>query len=405
MLKGLMAKLDPSRLYQSNSADGRGVSSHGPYFWRSPRYYYAFNESFKTEVGIDVGAYDRVDPGDDAARRIGRRSTTTGRSMTWPRVRSGAMSIRYGWRSGMARFAILRTSCARRNWRTTRRIAAMYEGRNAQMFKTTTGVITWMSHPAQPSFVWQLYHYDLEAHSSLFAAKKAAETVHVQLNESNGDVQVINNLPVAMTGRVHLAIYNLDGSVALQRDFDVSAAASVAAKVGAVEWPAGLSAVHFVKLELRDAEGKLASENFYWKALPEHQNDLTALNSLPAVGLEVTVARRDVAGRSFFDLTLRNPGRQIALMTHLQLRRKKSGERVLPVYASDNYLSLVGGETKTVTIEVATADLGGEDGLVAVDGWNVGVAAASLVRGNVVVNPGAQVEHWPVTGLPMISIN
>ena len=40
MLKAMMAKLDPTRLYQSNSADGRGVSSHGPYYWRAPRFFY-----------------------------------------------------------------------------------------------------------------------------------------------------------------------------------------------------------------------------------------------------------------------------------------------------------------------------------------------------------------------------
>ena len=50
---------------------------------------------------------------------------------------------------------------------------AMYEGRNAQLFHPTTGVLTWMSHPAQPSFVWQLYHYDLEPNAALFAVKKA----------------------------------------------------------------------------------------------------------------------------------------------------------------------------------------------------------------------------------------
>ena len=46
---------------------------------------------------------------------------------------------------------------------------AMYEGRNAKLFHPCTGVITWMSNPAQPSFVWQLYSYDLEPNSSLFA--------------------------------------------------------------------------------------------------------------------------------------------------------------------------------------------------------------------------------------------
>jgi hypothetical protein len=38
---------------------------------------------------------------------------------------------------------------------------AMYEGRFSKLFKPQTGVITWMSSPAQPSFVWQLYSHDL----------------------------------------------------------------------------------------------------------------------------------------------------------------------------------------------------------------------------------------------------
>ena len=33
----------------------------------------------------------------------------------------------------------------------------------------------------------------------------------------------------------------------------------------------------------------------------------------------------------------------------------------------------------------------------------MGVASSSLAAGTVGVNAGAQVEHWPVTGLPMIS--
>jgi beta-mannosidase len=281
----------------------------------------------------------------------------------------------------------------------------MYEGRNAKLFAPTTGVMTWMSNPAQPSFVWQLYHHDLEPNSALFAVKKAAELVHIQLNESNGDVEVINNLDVPFEkGRAHLAIYNLDGTVVYSRDYEVSAAASAATSLGIVEWPATLSAVHFVKLELRDSAGKVLSDNFYWRALPEHQDDLTALASLPVVTLDAKVMRRDVEGKSFFDVTLHNPGTKIALMAHLQLRRKGSNERVLPVYYNDNYVSLVANESRTITIEVATVDLKGDAGLIVIDGWNVGVAAASSTGAAVATNVDARVDHWPVTGLPMISM-
>jgi beta-mannosidase len=90
-------------------------------------------------------------------------------------------------------------------------------------------------------------------------------------------------------------------------------------------------------------------------------------------------------------------------MAHVQLRRKESGERVLPVYCSDNYVSLVPNESRTITIEAATSDLKREVALVLVDGWNVGVAASSVSEVDIGLNVGAQVDHWPMTGLPMMS--
>ena len=118
---------------------------------------------------------------------------------------------------------------------------AMYEGRNAQLFHPTTAIITWMSNPAQPSFVWQLYHYDLEPNSSLFAVRSAAEMVHIQFNEATGELQVINNLPDAFDGgTAHVTIYNLDGSVAYEHDSPVTAPAATAISLGPVQFPVTL---------------------------------------------------------------------------------------------------------------------------------------------------------------------
>ncbi len=404
-LRMLMAELEPTRLYQANSADGRGVSSHGPYHWRTPREFYVFDEAFKTEVGsVSVPTIESIHGmmpekdwetiNDDWAEHDFAKGASGGDS--YPAM----IAARYGKVANLADF-VRKSQLA--NYEAFR---AMYEGRNAKLFAPTTGILTWMSNPAQPSFVWQLYHHDLEPNSALFAVKKAAEPVHIQLNESNGDVEVINNLDSGLErARAHVAIYNLDGSVTYEHDYDVSAAPSVATSLGAVAWPAGLSIVHFVKLELRDADGKLVSDNFYWRAQPEHQDDLTALNELPTVTLDTKVVRRDVEGKSFVDVTLHNPGTQIAMMTHVQLRRKHDGERVLPVYYSDNYVSLVPKESRTITIEAATSDLKGDTALVLVDGWNVGVAASSSAGVELGLNAGAQVDHWPVTGLPMMPVD
>ena len=145
----------------------------------------------------------------------------------------------------------------------------MYEGRNAQMFHPTTAVITWMSHPAQPSFVWQLYHYDLEPNSSLFAVKSAGELVHIQFNEANGELEVINNLPQPLTDAVaHVSVYLLDGSLATQYETKVTAEPSSATSLGPVKFPDLLTSTHFLKLELDDAQGKVISSNFYWRGEP-----------------------------------------------------------------------------------------------------------------------------------------
>jgi len=400
-LKKLLAELDPARLYQASSTDGRGVHSGGPYCWRAPRFFYDFpaREVFKTEIGsVSIPTLESIqgmmpekdwkEINDDWAEHDLARGAQKGDQ--YPRI----INERYGKVLNLADFA------RKGQLATYEAFRAMYEGRNSGLFKTATAVITWMSHPAQPSFVWQLYHHDLEPNSALFAVKKAGEPVHVQLNEKNWNVEIINNLPAPLAqAQVHLTIYNLDGKLAGRQDFAVNASQEAATSLGAVNWPDNLSAVHFVKLELRDAAGKLLSDNFYWRALPAHRDDLSPLASLPVASLAATVSRHDEDGQCRLEVTLKNSSPSVALMTHLQLHRNKSGERVLPVYYTDNYVSLVPGETKTIGIEAAAVDLKSEEPLVTLDGWNIGLDAAKSSPG-VALNENAQVSHWPTNGLP-----
>jgi hypothetical protein len=133
------------------------------------------------------------------------------------------------------------------------------------------------------------------------------------------------------------------------------------------------------------------------------RNDLTALDSLPTIKLDGTIARRDSGDRLGLEVTLKNSGFAFALMAHLQLRRKSSGDRVLPVFYSDNYIWLAPGESRTITIDAASADLKGDLPLVVVDGWNVDVTPVTNADCALAPNVDAQVTHWPATGLPMIT--
>jgi hypothetical protein len=398
-LRLLMAELEPTRRYQPSSTSGAGVRSGGPYHWRTPRaFYFITDDYFKTETGsVSVPTLESIHGmmpkkdwetiTDDWAEHDLAKGAQEGDK--YP----NQLATRYGKVRNLADFV---RKAQLMNFEAYR---AMYEGRNAQLFHPTTAVITWMSAPAQPSFVWQLYHYDLEPNASLFGVRSAGELQHIQFNQSTGQVQVINNLPTPLENAVATEIvYNLDGSVAYQHEDHITAPADIATPLGLIPLPANVSSVHFLKLDLRDAAGKLLSTNFYWLSAT-NPDDFTDLDQLPAVALHATVARHDGEGKSRIAVTLTNPSKSIALMAHLQLRRT-SRERVLPVFYDANYVSLVPGESRTINIEADLNDLHGEEAVVVLDGWNTTVTPAWSAGAAILTNEEALPGKWPETGLP-----
>ena len=261
-LRVMLGELEPTRLYQANSADGRGVSSHGPYFWRAPRGVLQVLGGVSRRR-LEVCRCPRLSRSrgmmpqkdwehinDDWAQHDFAKGAQAGDKY------KDMIEARYGKVANLADFT---RKAQLANYEAFR---AMYEGRNANLFGTTTGVITWMSNPAQPSFVWQIYHHDLEANSSLFAVKKAGEAVHVQMNESNGHVEVINNLPRRAYGGGLCIFRSITSTVSVQytHDYAASAAGSKVVDLGEIAWPATLSPVHFVRLELKDASSTILSK-------------------------------------------------------------------------------------------------------------------------------------------------
>jgi hypothetical protein len=61
-----------------------------------------------------------------------------------------------------------------------------------------------------------------------------------------------------------------------------------------------------------------------------------------------------------------------ALMVRLKVVRAATGDRILPVLYSDNYVSLMPGERRLLTANVRRADARGERPRMMVEGFNVG---------------------------------
>ncbi|HEY1953726.1 MAG TPA: glycoside hydrolase family 2 protein, partial [Gemmatimonadaceae bacterium] len=96
----------------------------------------------------------------------------------------------------------------------------------------------------------------------------------------------------------------------------------------------------------------------------------TALRGMPqaAVNARASFTRSGGAGQA--RVTLNNPGKSIAFFLRIQVTGK-GGEEALPVLWEDNYLTLLPGETRTVTATYPLNQLGGAAPTVLVTGWNI----------------------------------
>ena len=179
-----------------------------------------------------------------------------------------------------------------------------------------------------------------------------------------------------ITGRPGLTaraeLLNLDGKPHWDKSATLESAEDSVAAPFKLEFPASLSAVHFIRLKL-ERNGKPVSENFYWRGTEEY--NYRALRTLPKVNLAAATKTERHGARWLLTTELSNPGAQPALMVRLKAVREKSGDRILPAIYSDNYIALMPGEQRTLTIELEHADTRGERPRLVVEGFNTGAVA------------------------------
>jgi hypothetical protein len=93
------------------------------------------------------------------------------------------------------------------------------------------------------------------------------------------------------------------------------------------------------------------SENTYWRYRTD--TDMQALNRTGQTRLTVTRGRLAYDhhnGSGQMTVTIRNTGNTVTAMARLSLRDRRTGDRILPTHYSDNYLWLLPGEHREVTI-------------------------------------------------------
>jgi exo-1,4-beta-D-glucosaminidase len=213
--------------------------------------------------------------------------------------------------------------------------------------------------------------------------------VHVQYSYDDNSVAVVNSTYESLKDlKVSAKIYNLEAKEKASREATIDLAPDGTNRAFELPKVDGLTKTYFLKLNIHDAGGKLLSDNFYWLSTkpdvldwakkkdtvytPQAAfGDLTGLNDLPQVKLEVSASHQQEAGSGVSRVTLRNPSESLAFMVHLKITRGKGGEEVVPIHWEDNYFSLLPGERREVTAKYNTFALEGKAPLLAVDGFNI----------------------------------
>jgi exo-1,4-beta-D-glucosaminidase len=266
---------------------------------------------------------------------------------------------------------------------------AMFEAYSRNKY-TSTGVIQWMLNNAWPSLIWHLYDYNLEPAGGYFGTKKANEPVHIMYSYDDRSIAVVNSTynPVnGMKASVRVLDFNLKGLFSQEKTVDVDADGVQKVLQIPEVLPDAKSTVYFVQLNLKDANGRLLSSNFYWLSTkkPEFDwdktslihtpvtsyQDMARLLDLPKIHLKATAHFRPVTDGVSVQVRLNNASAALAFQVRLAVASGKPAEEILPVLWEDNYVSLLPGEERTVEARFPSKHSIGLHPTLKISGWNI----------------------------------
>jgi exo-1,4-beta-D-glucosaminidase len=264
---------------------------------------------------------------------------------------------------------------------------AMFEAYSRNKYKST-GVIQWMLNNSWPGIIWHLYDYSLRPAGGYFGTKKALEPVHVQFSYDDRSIVVVNNTQQAEKSlKVVAKIYSLDAKEWFGKESSTDLEADGVVKVFAVPEPPADNTTYFLNLQLQRATGEVVSRNFYWLSSKEDvlnfeksewyytpltsYADFTGLQSLPKATVKASMKGKEAGDEHSVRILIENSGSTVAFLVRLRLLKGKDGQEILPVFWEDNYLSLMPGEKREISVRVRKSDVGNAKLVLAIDGYNV----------------------------------
>lgn len=367
----LMGDSDPR---QSEISGPTGVKMEGPYDWVPPVYWYIDKRyggafGFNTEVGPGpqipplpsikkMLPAEHLWPVDDVWLYYSGRNQFENLDRFLD-----AFHARYGHSDNIETFLL------KNQMSSYEAIRPMFEAFAVNKFHST-GVVQWMFNSAWPTLYWQLFDYYLMPNGAFYGTRKAASPVLPVYNYGDKGIYVNNDRLEELRGlTLQMKVYDIQSNLLDDRYEKLDIGANQAQKVLDMPELKGLSSTYFLDLRLVDDKGSLIENNFYWLStvpdIPDFEKttwywtpskqhaDFSALDSMPKTEVTYTPSILHTPDEVSFEVKVHNPTDKIAFFIEFMLVEEKTGEPVLPVFWSDNYISLLPGEERTLT---GTAD-------------------------------------------------
>jgi hypothetical protein len=246
---------------------------------------------------------------------------------------------------------------------------ALMEGFSSHIWEWYTGSIIWKTQNPWTSMRGQMYDYYLDPNAALFGLRKGSEPVHIMCNPATKRVMIVNNSFEPLNDLMVTGLfYDIDSKATnIYQEF-IYIGASQAKKTASLEGSLKRRLQEkggFFYLRLQNDKQETVSENFYW--FPDGEGIYSGLQELKSAAVTLS-AKRVNEGR--IAVTLSNPATNpVAFFNRLALEDKATGERILPAFYDDNYLSLLPGMTKVITVDYTPQ--AGRNLQMTLSGWNV----------------------------------
>jgi exo-1,4-beta-D-glucosaminidase len=371
-----------------------GVKMTGPYDWVPPSYWeqdstkYGGAWSFATEIspGPSIPPYESL-------IKFIPKDSLSNNSADWlyhcgttqfgnTHIFNDALDNRYG------KSANIKEYIAKAQVQNYEGHRAMMEAYGLKKYHSATGVVQWMLGNPWPSVIWHTYDYYLYPAGTYFGMKKSLEPLHVMYSYKSNSVNIINSLLQNFKGlKVKADVYNLDGTKKFTKTITTEVGGDGTKACFSIPAIDGLTNTYFLRLELKDAEGKIQSINWYWLSgksdelnwkkstwyyTPESSfADFSALQTMPATTVDVHHTTSKAENGITHKITVTNTGKSVAFFVHVRVLKEKGGDDILPVIFEDNYLLLAPGESRTIDCSYENRYAGESTPYVLISGWNL----------------------------------